>query len=91
MQDVLLVRKSYEEKRRKRGRNARAWKLKRLDMEVAEERCVLGTAVGRSRGMAGPGGERGRGAAGEGLCVHRAEARQARRLPPAVPADLAPS
>lgn len=40
--DVILVRKSYEEKRRKaRGRQARAWKLKRLDMEVADERWVL--------------------------------------------------
>ena len=34
MPDAVLVRKSYEEKRRRRGRNARVWKLKRLDMEV---------------------------------------------------------
>jgi hypothetical protein len=32
------VRKSYEEKRRRRGRHQRAWKLKRLDMEVEGER-----------------------------------------------------
>jgi nonsense-mediated mRNA decay protein 3 len=36
--DVILVRKSYEEKRRRRQRHARAWKLKRLDMEVEGER-----------------------------------------------------
>jgi nonsense-mediated mRNA decay protein 3 len=38
--DVLLVRKSYEEKRRKhknRG-GGRAWKLKHLDIEMGEER-----------------------------------------------------
>jgi nonsense-mediated mRNA decay protein 3 len=38
--DVLLVRKSYEERRRKhksRG-GGRAWKLKHLDIEMGEER-----------------------------------------------------
>lgn len=38
--DVVLVRKSYEEKRRKRGRRARAWQLKRLDMEMGDDRWV---------------------------------------------------
>jgi nonsense-mediated mRNA decay protein 3 len=39
--DVLLVRKSYEEKRRKtRGRGGRAWKLKHLPIEAGEDRCV---------------------------------------------------
>lgn len=41
MPDVVLVRKSYEEKRRKRPNRQRAWKLKRLDMEV-DDRCVGG-------------------------------------------------
>jgi nonsense-mediated mRNA decay protein 3 len=38
--DVILVRKSYEEKRRKHKRrgNARPWKLKHLDIEMGEER-----------------------------------------------------
>jgi nonsense-mediated mRNA decay protein 3 len=37
--DVLLVRKSYEEKRRKRrekGLPERTWKLKHLDMDVED-------------------------------------------------------
>lgn len=37
--DVILVRKSYEEKRKKtRGRNSRAWKLKHLPIEAGEDR-----------------------------------------------------
>lgn len=37
--DVILVRKSYEEKRKKtRGRAARAWKLKHLPIEAGEDR-----------------------------------------------------
>jgi nonsense-mediated mRNA decay protein 3 len=36
----VLVRKSYEEKRRQRGRRQRAWRLKRLDMEQGAERCA---------------------------------------------------
>lgn len=38
--DVLLVRKSYEEKRRKHKNRVggRAWKLKHLDIEMGEER-----------------------------------------------------
>ncbi|KAF6250965.1 hypothetical protein COO60DRAFT_1645710 [Scenedesmus sp. NREL 46B-D3] len=36
--DVLLVRKSYEERRRKtRGRGGRAWKLKHLPIEAGED------------------------------------------------------
>jgi nonsense-mediated mRNA decay protein 3 len=39
--DVILVRKSYEEKRKKtRGRAGRAWKLKHLAIEAGEDRCV---------------------------------------------------
>jgi nonsense-mediated mRNA decay protein 3 len=39
LMDVVLVRKSYEEKRQRRRAKgvSRAWKLKRLDMEVDEE------------------------------------------------------
>lgn len=38
--DVILVRKSYEEKRRRtRGRATRAWKLKHLPIEAGEDRC----------------------------------------------------
>ncbi len=43
MPDVVLVRKSYEEKRRKVRRKGdnRAWKLRRLPMEVEEaDRCA---------------------------------------------------
>lgn len=37
--DVILVRKSYEEKRKKtRARNSRAWKLKHLPIEAGEDR-----------------------------------------------------
>uniref|UniRef100_A0A383VQ78 60S ribosomal export protein NMD3 n=1 Tax=Tetradesmus obliquus TaxID=3088 RepID=A0A383VQ78_TETOB len=37
--DVVLVRKSYEEKRRKtRGRGGRSWKLKHLPIEAGEDR-----------------------------------------------------
>ena len=37
--DVVLVRKSYEEKRRKtRGRAGRSWKLKHLPIEAGEDR-----------------------------------------------------
>lgn len=39
--EVMLVRKSFEERRRKRkakGLGARTWKLKHLDMEV---RCFV--------------------------------------------------
>eukprot|EP00879_Flechtneria_rotunda_P020112 GHRR01021152.1.p1 GENE.GHRR01021152.1~~GHRR01021152.1.p1 ORF type:complete len:446 (+),score=110.36 GHRR01021152.1:905-2242(+) len=37
--DVILVRKSYEEKRKKtRGRQNRAWKLKHLPIEAGEDR-----------------------------------------------------
>lgn len=39
--DVILVRKSYEEKRRKqKHRAARPWKLKHLDIEMGDERWV---------------------------------------------------
>jgi hypothetical protein len=37
--DVVLVRKSYEDKRKKtRGRAGRAWKLKHLPIEAGEDR-----------------------------------------------------
>lgn len=38
--DVILVRKSYEEKRRKHKHKgaARPWKLKHLDIEMGDER-----------------------------------------------------
>ncbi|CAI5474565.1 unnamed protein product [Closterium sp. Yama58-4] len=51
--DVILVRKSYEEKRKKRRGKPRAWKLKQLDMEVDG-----GAGGGAERG--GGGGARGR-------------------------------
>ncbi|KAG1673087.1 hypothetical protein FOA52_013157 [Chlamydomonas sp. UWO 241] len=52
--DVVLVRKSYEEKRRKRARKGlgkRAWKLKHLAMEV-EDAPTPGALNGRARGRA---------------------------------------
>jgi len=36
--DVMLVKKSYEEKRRKHRQRQRNWQLKHLDMEMADER-----------------------------------------------------
>eukprot|EP00775_Hariotina_reticulata_P007031 gene7031-7245_t len=40
--DVVLVRKSYEEKRKKtRGRTNRAWKLKHLPIEASDDRWDL--------------------------------------------------
>lgn len=40
--DVILVKKSYEEKRKKsRGKAQRAWKLKQLPMEVDDDRCAF--------------------------------------------------
>lgn len=39
LMDIVLVRKSYEEKRRRRRAKgvSRSWKLKRMDMEIEEE------------------------------------------------------
>ncbi|CAI5987054.1 unnamed protein product [Closterium sp. NIES-64] len=51
--DVILVRKSYEEKRKKRRGKPRAWKLKQLDMEV-------------DGGTGGGGAERGERGGGGG-------------------------
>ncbi len=56
--DVILVRKSYEEKRRKKrakGQGARGWKLKRLNMEV-DDGAEAGTS-GRGGGARGRGRE----------------------------------
>jgi nonsense-mediated mRNA decay protein 3 len=36
--DVVLVKKSYEEKRRRHKQRHRNWQLKHLDMEMADER-----------------------------------------------------
>jgi hypothetical protein len=50
--DVILVRKSYEEKRRKhKHRAARPWKLKHLDIEMGDERWVLAVAPACSAGL----------------------------------------
>jgi hypothetical protein len=35
--DVMLVRKSYQETRRKRNKTSRAWKLKQLEMAAGED------------------------------------------------------
>lgn len=49
--DVVLVRKSYEEKRKKRkaGGHRRAWMLKRIDMEMDEE---VGMKASKARALA---------------------------------------
>jgi nonsense-mediated mRNA decay protein 3 len=49
--DVVLVRKSYEEKRKKRkaGGHRRAWMLKRIDMEMDEE---VGLKASKARALA---------------------------------------
>lgn len=49
--DVVLVRKSYEEKRRKKrakGQTTRPWKLKHLDMEVDDGEAPAKGARGRA-------------------------------------------
>ncbi|CAI5503965.1 unnamed protein product [Closterium sp. Naga37s-1] len=56
--DVVLVRKSYEEKRKKRRGKPRAWKLKQLDMEVDEGAAERGAERGERGG--GGGGAKGR-------------------------------
>ncbi|CAI5529487.1 unnamed protein product [Closterium sp. Naga37s-1] len=56
--DVILVRKSYEEKRKKRRGKPRAWKLKQLDMEV--DGGAGGAAERGERGGGGGGGAKGR-------------------------------
>jgi nonsense-mediated mRNA decay protein 3 len=58
--DVVLVRKSYEEKRKKtRGRGNRAWKLKHLPIEASDDRWALSRnddrPPGRAPGEAGAG------------------------------------
>uniref|UniRef100_A0A6U2GZ91 60S ribosomal export protein NMD3 n=1 Tax=Chlamydomonas euryale TaxID=1486919 RepID=A0A6U2GZ91_9CHLO len=53
--DVVLVRKSYEERRRRRrakGIAQRPWKLKRLDMEVGESVAEGGGGARGARGRA---------------------------------------
>lgn len=40
--DVMLVRKSYEEKRKKTRGKGRAWKLRQLPIEAGEDRWVVG-------------------------------------------------
>lgn len=47
--DIVLVRKSYEERRRRRRSKgvSRAWKLKRMDMELDEEEDGAGAGAGK--------------------------------------------
>ena len=56
--DVILVRKSYDEKRKRskaKGMGARPWKLKQLNMEIddaSEVAAPAGRSHGRGRGVA---------------------------------------
>ena len=69
--DIVLVRKSYQEKRRKRREagHRRAWKLRQLAMEEGEEGVSARQAKVRGSGGGGGGG-RGDGGrrAGCGCC-----------------------
>ncbi|CAL5219010.1 g766 [Coccomyxa viridis] len=59
MPDVILVRKSYEEKRsRRRARGQkRPWRLKRMAMEVEDDNAASAPGRGREQ-RGGPGGTR---------------------------------